>query len=232
MELTALLVMGAAGIIHAMMQLGVSVLTLLSGHSLGKKSAHARLLRLNFSYITGAALASALVLSGGALLANSIFFALRFDFLLIGTVILSLISALSILRFYYRKSPGTLLWIPRSLAEYLSDRAKKTKNSFEAGALGAMTVVMELPFTFPLFAIVSIFFLFLMPDHRLLAIIGYATLTVLPLLVITVMIGAGHRLSTIQRWREQNKHFLQYASSFGLISLALFIYFYFVKGPF
>jgi hypothetical protein len=222
--------MGVVGIVHAMMQLGVSVLTLLSGHSLGSKRAHSRLLRLNFGYIIGAFVVAALMVASLSFLIQSYFWLIPLKTMFIGLSVLAIISSLSIIRFYYRKSPGTLLWIPRGLAEYLTNRAKRTRNSFEAGALGAMTVVMELPFTFALFLIVSVFMIFISPDLRLWITLGYAFITVLPLLVITSLVGGGHRLSTIQRWREDNKYFLQYASSFGLLAITLFIILYYVKG--
>lgn len=228
--ISVLLLIGAVGIVHAMMQLGVSVLTLLSGHSLGSKRAHGRLLRLNFSYITGAFVAAILILAGLFLLVESFLWVIVRPETLIAVSVLAIICSLSILRFYYRKSSGTLLWIPRSLAEYLTSRAKKTKNSFEAGALGAMTVVMELPFTIALFAIVAIFIIYIPYELRVWTVIGYGLVTVLPLLTITALIGGGHRLSAIQRWREDNKYFLQYSSSFGLIAIAVYIILYYVKG--
>lgn len=228
--LTVLLLIGVVGLVHAMMQLGVSVLTLLSGHSLGSKRAHTRLLRLNFGYIIGAFITAALLVASLSFVAQSYFWLVPLKTQFIAVSILSIICSLSIIRFYYRKSPGTLLWIPRGLAEYLTNRAKRTRNSFEAGALGAMTVLMELPFTLALFLIVSVFMIFVAPDVRTWVTLGYAFVTVLPLLIITSLIGAGHRLSTIQRWRENNKYFLQYASSFGLLAITLFIILYYIKG--
>jgi hypothetical protein len=39
-----------------------------------------------------------------------------------------------------------------------------------------------------------------------------------------VLIGSGHSLSRIQRWREANKHFLQFAAGAGLIVLGGYLY--------
>lgn len=225
-----LILLGAAGLVHAMMQLGVSVLTLLSGHSLGTKRSHDRLLDLNLGYIGGSFVTSLLLVAISIFFMNAVYFYVSFKVLMIAITILSIVSSLTIIRFYYRRSPGTLLWIPRGLADYLTERAKKTRNPFEAMALGGMTVAMELPFTIALYAIFGFFSFFISPDIRLWAALAYCFITVLPLTVITIMIGGGHRLSTIQRWRETNKRFMQYASSFGLLAIALFITLYFIKG--
>lgn len=227
--LSSLLVIGAAAIIHAMMQLGVSVLTLMSGHSLGARKAHSRLLRLNIGYIIGTGAMTFSIISAGMVISDSLLQATPPQALFAGLAILSILSSLSVLRFYYRRSPGTLLWIPRGLAEYLTKRAKTTKSSFEAVALGAMTAVMELPFTVAPIAIISVLMIFTSPSTRLAVILGYCLVTVLPLVIITGMIGAGHKLSTIQRWREDNKKFLQYASSFGLLAASLYIVLFFVR---
>ena len=52
-----------AAIIHASFQLSVSVLTMLSGHSLGRKTAHRKVLRLMGSFINGSIVATALLLA-------------------------------------------------------------------------------------------------------------------------------------------------------------------------
>ena len=52
-----------AAVIHASFQLSVSVLTLLSGHALGRKSARSRLLKLVYGFIAGAGVITILLLS-------------------------------------------------------------------------------------------------------------------------------------------------------------------------
>jgi hypothetical protein len=46
----------------------------------------------------------------------------------------------------------------------------------------------------------------------------------LPLFIVWIMIGAGQNLAKIQKWRENNKYFLQAIAGFGLITLAFFVY--------
>ena len=61
---TSLAIVGFAALIHASFQLSVSVLTLLSGHAIGAKKSHARLVRLTTSYTTGAGVMTLLIVTG------------------------------------------------------------------------------------------------------------------------------------------------------------------------
>ena len=62
-----------AALIHASFQLSVSMLTLLSGHAIGAKTAHSKLLRLTNMFSLGVALMTMLVLSFIALVTQLIF---------------------------------------------------------------------------------------------------------------------------------------------------------------
>lgn len=223
--ITSLLLGLAVAIIHATFQLGISVLTLLSGHSLGAKKAHSRLLRLNISYILGTFTVIFFVLLSFVVLNVS-----TVDPLLLWSIsgIVASLTGFFVLLAYYRKGKGTLLWIPRSIAEYLSRRAKKTRNSVESFALGMMTTIAELPFAFASLFIASLEINSLPEVWHVSSIIIYGFIVSLPLIVITVMLGSGHRLSTLQRWRESNKIFLQYSAGIGLIVTSLYITVFYV----
>jgi hypothetical protein len=52
----------------------------------------------------------------------------------------------------------------------------------------------------------------------------YTVISLFSLLVVWVLIGSGHNLGRIQRWREKNKNFLQFSAGAGLIVLAVFVY--------
>jgi hypothetical protein len=41
---------------------------------------------------------------------------------------------------------------------------------------------------------------------------------------IWVLVSGGHRMSELQKWRETNKHFLQFASGSALAILGVFVY--------
>jgi hypothetical protein len=64
-----------------------------------------------------------------------------------------------------------------------------------------------------------------LPGHwQLVGIAIYAVISLLTLFSIWVLIGSGHRLSSIQKWREDNKHFLQFSAGGALAVLGFFVY--------
>ena len=65
---------------------------------------------------------------------------------------------------------------------------------------------------------------YLPSDLQLLGAVGYIIVASLGMIIVTVLIGSGHNLSHIQRWRERNKRFLQFAAGSGLIILGLYLY--------
>ena len=215
-------------LVHASFQAGVSALTLLSGHSLKKRKAQRRLLHLNTAYISGVfGLTALLVIAFQALtriLPNNT------TAIWVAIALLSLIVGVAIAKTYYRRGKGTVLWIPRQLALLISTRAQKTKDPVEAFSLGMLTVVAELPLSATLFAAIGLLSSSLDQPYQLGVAAVYAITVSLPLIVITVMISGGHRLSTIQRWRENNKSFLQYSAGAGMILIALYIVTFYLVG--
>lgn len=206
---------------HASFQLGISVLTLLSSHTIGAARAHKVLLRLDSSYILGVLLTSLGVLLAVRQLisyipANSV------DAAWLVLSIVSVVVGLFIIRFYYRRSKGTALWVPRAFAQYLTRRTKRTKSSIEAFGLGILTVIAELPFTITAFAIFA-FILTTSPAPQMSWMVAYVILISFPLLVLGTLISGGHKLSDIQKWREANKKFLQFSSGITLILLGAYL---------
>ena len=216
-------------VLHASFQLGTSVLTLLSGHSLLHRTAVRRVLVLNTSYIVGVFAMTALLLAA-ATAAFVLWLPLNaISPVWTGLTVLSVAVGLVVATSYYRAGAGTRLWIPRSFAEYLTSRAERTKNPIEAAALGITSVVAELPFARVILAMSSLAMAAQLPIDTYSAIIGiYSFVATLPLIVITLLIAGGHRLSAVQRWREASKQFLQYAAGAGLFAAALYVLMYFV----
>lgn len=222
---SSLAIVTLAALIHASFQLSVSVLTLLSGHAIGRKSSHARLLTLAGSFVLGAAITTVLLLTSLAL-----FVELKLEIthasLLMWAVACGLLIGLGVAvwAFYYRREPGTSLWLPRGMARYLADRAKATKQSGEAFGLGASSVLAEILFIFgPLF--VSALALQHLPAvWKLAGILIYTIVSLSFIFVVFLLIGSGHKLSRIQKWREENKRFLQFTGGGGLIILGFFAY--------
>ncbi len=213
-----------AAVVHASFQLSVSVLTLLSGHALGKKTAHHRLLRLTGGFILGAGAMTVFLLSTislvlGTLLPTS-------TPLVLWAICCGAIVGvgISVWLFYYRSDHGTLLWIPRGFARFLDNRSKSTKQATETFGLGLTSIFAEILFVFAPIIVTSLVLIRLTPDLQLVGILLYSVVSLLPRLIVGALIGAGHKLSHIQRWRESNKRFLQFAAGSGLLILGAYVY--------
>ena len=223
--ITSLAIVGFAALIHASFQLSVSVLTLLSGHAIGSKKSHARLVRLTTSYMTGVGVMTLLLLS---------FVSLGFIHwfgtdvpLLVWALVCGLVLGIGIavwLFYYRRNAKGTELWIPRAFAKFLTERSKKTQQGAEAFSLGLTTVVSELIFIIPTVAIAALVLIGLPPEWQLVGIAIYTLISLLGLLIVWSLIGSGRSLARIQKWRTDNKRFLQFSSGGALIVLGFFVY--------
>jgi hypothetical protein len=224
MIISSLAIIAFAALIHTSFQLSVSMLTLLSGHAIGSKTAHAKLIRLTGGFSLGVTLMTLLLLTFTA-------FVLQHSFgnnvpLLAWAVSCGLLLGLGVAVwiFYYRRESGTSLWLPRSLARYLSDRTKATKQSAEAFSLGLTSVLAELLFIFAPIIISALVLIQLEPWLQLVGIAIYTSVSLLSLLIVGGLVGSGHKLSHIQKWCEDNKHFLQFAAGSGLLVLGFYIY--------
>lgn len=216
-------VIAFAGLLHASFQLGVALLTLLSGHSLGMNRSFHKLMRLNVAYLFGASVVTVLLFAAIA----------YFSLLNIGqhiqaawliTALVNMGIGISVMIFYYRRAKGTGLWIPVSMAEYLSKRVKKTNRSAEAFTLGAGSVLAETPFLIGPFAVAVLYTLTLDGAQlQLLSLTIYSLIALAPLIAIVSLVGGGHKISHIQKWREENKFFLQYCAGCGLVILGAFV---------
>jgi hypothetical protein len=221
---SSLAIVTLAALVHASFQLSVSVLTLLSGHAIGAKRSQAKVLRLTFGFVTGVGVMTLLALSFISLIFLHAFGNEAPQFIWAIACGLLIGVGLAVWFFYYRPGKGTSLWIPRAFAHHLSDRSKATKTSAEAFSLGLTTVISELLFiAAPMF--VSALVLIQLPGHwQLVGIAIYTVISLLTLFSVWVLIGSGHKLSAIQKWREDNKRFLQFAAGGALVILGFFVY--------
>ena len=229
--LTAFSVIALAALIHASFQLGVSMITLLSGHVIGKKLAAKRTLRLVGAFLAGTLIMTALIVSTLSYTA-SVFFGHSATPMAWGTLASAMIIiGLVVWVFYYRRGPGTLLWVPRGLAKLLSKRIHATQMSAEAFSLGLTSVCMELLFIITP-AVAAAFAIIALPtDLQLAGVATYVVLASLSMLGVAAFIGSGHNISRLQRWREANKRFLQFAGGSALIVLAFYLYVNLVITP-
>ena len=216
-----------SALVHASFQLSVSVLTLVSGHSLGRKTAHKRVLRLMSGFIIGVGVITLLLLTTMIYSFSLIIWQSMSSEQLIGAIVCGLLAGLGIATwaFYYRKGPGTTLWLPRNMAKFLSTRAKSTQSSIESFGIGMVSVVAEFVFIVaPMATSALIIALFPSPGLQVTGIALYLVLSLLPLFIIFLAVGSGKKISSIQTWRERNKRFLQFASGGSLLILAAFLF--------
>lgn len=213
-----------AGFIHASFQLSISTLTLLGSRAIGAKVTHIRLLKLVGGFTLGAVIMTLLIVSSTTLwlqiafanVAPPLVWAMACGFLL------GLCAAVWI--FYYRREPGTSLWIPRGLARYLVGRTKATHITAEAFSLGMTSVLAELLFIAGPVVVTALLLIELDPHIQLAGLAIYAATSLLPFLVVAVLIANGYSIGKIQRWRSNNKGFLQFIAGCGLVVLAFCVY--------
>lgn len=222
--LTSLSVVALAALIHASFQLGVSVVTLLSGHTAGKRTNPNKTLRLVGSFLAGVMVITALIVCTLLYLAT-VLDIWQSPSSLWGAVCAALIAiGVAVWVFYYRRGSGTMLWIPRPFATFLDTRVRTTTLSIEAFSLGLTTVIAELPFMAAPLVAATLALTYLPSNMQLIGALGYVVVASLGVIVVTMLIGSGHNLSRIQRWREANKRFLQFTAGSGLIILGFFLY--------
>lgn len=214
----------ASGMIHASFQLSVSMITVMSGHALGKKTALSRLSQLAAAFALGAMTMVALGVSFLALLITNLFADLpAITWSIVSGLMMSI--GVAVWLFYYRyDKPGTVLWIPRPIADYLSKRARSTKITPEAFTLGIASVVAESVFNLVPSLLTALLLVYLDPPLQLAGLLTYTLFATLPVIIITMKIGAGGSIAKIQRWRERNKRFMQFAGGSALILLGIYVY--------
>jgi hypothetical protein len=217
-----LIILLGAVFVHACFQLAVSVLTLLSSHTIGRRLPNQRLLTLNFWYISGVVTMITLLTLGAMSLQRWALVHVGESVTLVTYSLLPLVALLMVL-FYYRRGRGTRLWLPRPAASYITDRAKRTKSSIEAFALGTTTAVAELPFAVAPLAIVALAFQGFASDQWLRLALSYALAVSIPLMFVAIYLSSGHKVSRVQAWREDAKSFLNWTSAASLLLLALYL---------
>ncbi len=221
---SSLAIIALAALIHASFQLSVSVLTLLGGHAIGAKQSQAKVLRLITSFVFGVGVMTVLLLSFVSLVLQNIFGSQTPQIVWAIGCGLLLGVGIAVWLFYYRRTKGTSLWIPRPIASYLHERTKATGRSVEAFSLGLTSVLGELIFVIAPLAISALVLIQLAPVWQLVGIATYSVISLLSLTIVWVLIGSGHKLSHIQEWREANKYFLQFAAGSGLVILGFYVY--------
>lgn len=223
--LTSVAIIVFAALIHASFQLSVSMFTLLSSHAIGRKTSQMRLLDLSASFVLGVMVMTLLVLSFLVLLGLSLWGGADAPLLAYAVASgLAIGVGVAVWAFYFRRRPGTTLWLPASFTRFLTDRIKATRLSPEAFSLGLVSVLAELIFVIAPLVCASLVMIRLGSPYLLVALLGYVLISVAPLVIVVMRVNAGRRLSDIQRWREANKRFLQFIAGSALIALGAYLY--------
>lgn len=211
-----------AGIVHATLQLGVGTLLLLYHASLGKHIRR-KTRELASNYILGNVFLTFLAVAAMSFIISVIFQGEMNAGLLTIVVGILVALAISVWAFYYRWGKSTELWLPKSIARFINNRAKITESNTEAFSLGMLACFAEAPFTFILVVVVANSVLALPLALQILAIAIYGILSVLPLIILRVAVRKGETIVGIQKWRMRNKKFLRIISGIGFFVLALFL---------
>jgi len=222
------IVLLAAGI-HASLQLSVSMLTLMSGHALGKKTRHMLLLRRMNSFVIGVFLMTLLLATFTVHILTIVINQTVIIERLVASVTTGIAVGLGLATwaFYYRRKQktGIVLWLPRGMARFLAKRSKATKSSAEAFSLGMTSVIAELIFIIGPLLAASLAIISLPSGlFQLSAILLYVVGSLLPLLGILILVGSGYNIAQIQQWREQSKSFLQFTGGSCLFILAFYLF--------
>ena len=200
------------------------MVTVMSGHALGKKTALTRLSSLVSAFTLGVMTMVALSVSFSVVVLTNLF---EKTPVAAWSVISGLLFGVGIAVwfFYYRyRSNGTVLWIPRPIAKYLAKRARATRSEPEAFSLGLTSVVGEIVFGGAPALLVALLLTQLHPTSQLVGLLVYTLVATLPLFLIVMSIAGGTSIARIQRWRERNKRFLQFAAGSALIIIGMYVY--------
>lgn len=213
-----------AALIHASFQLSVSMLTVLNSHAIGQKISHVRLLSLSGGFLLGTWCMVALAVAFFGYVIDGLWKTSTPDIAWAIACGLMMGMGIAVWIFYYRKQPGTVLWLPRSIARYLMNRTKKTRLTAEAFGLGLTSTIGEGLFVIAPVLLTALVLSTLNPTYQLVGLFVYSSVSVIALALVILLVGSGHKLSSIQRWREKNKRFLQFISGSAMIALGFYIY--------
>jgi len=212
-----------AAVIHATLQLELGTLLLLYHASLGKHIKK-RTKALVSSYIAGVGSLVFLGLAATAFVMDRYFGAALFAEELVIVVGMLVALAIATWFFYYRRGKSTELWLPRSVARFIDQRAKETESNTEAFSLGVLTSLAEMPFTLVLIVVAANSVLVLPAPYQLLAVVLYTVVAIMPPAIARIAVRRGQTVLDIQRWRVKHKNFLRIVTGIGFLVLGFFIF--------
>ncbi len=219
-----------AMLIMASLQLQPGVFALFYHYASGKYP-KSRASDMTLLFILGAEVAAACLFLCSYYIVNLFFlYQFRPETSFFAWFIVGVLIALTFMSFfcYFRPGSGTQLFIPRKCAGSLDKHAKTAKSRSDAFTLGALSSVLEIPFTLPLYLVTSMEIMEMsvefFPSHLLTIL--YIVIPTLPLFFIRWKFQTGHNLANIQRSRVKDKNFTRLILCFSYTAITvLFIYF-------
>lgn len=212
-----------AAVIHATLQLSLGSLLLLYHASLGKHVKKKTRFLVD-SYIAGLVTLVFLTLATMIFILDRYFEKALYVEELVIVIGMLVALAIAMWAFYYRRGKSTELWLPRSVARFISRRAKETNSNTEAFSLGLLTSLAEMPFTLVLIVVAANSILVLPPLYQILAVELYAVTTIIPPTILRIMIRKGQTVADIQRWRVKHKIFFRVLTGVGFLVLGFFLF--------
>ncbi|MBQ3261497.1 sulfite exporter TauE/SafE family protein [Candidatus Saccharibacteria bacterium] len=218
------------GLLVASFQLPLGTLLLLYHSSLGK-NVRKRTRSLASAYISGACLLNFLLLGTLCFLVSSLSFAGTLSTTAL-SVVFGILLALAVLSWavYYKRGTTTELWIPRTLSNFLTRRAKTASETSESFSLGMLASLSEIIFSFSVYLLVADAILRLSPTYQALSLVGFTVLSVLPLLALRIVLRSGRNIAEVQRWRLKNKSFFRIFLGLAFLVLAFFLLAFTILG--
>ena len=211
-----------AAIVHASLQCELGALLLLYHASLGKHiKKKTKILVTNYIYGSGLLICLLVTLIAFLIVTLSNGALSILCLAVLASTLLML--ALLIWLFYYKTRRSTELWLPKSVARYISSRAKLTESNVEAFSLGMLTAFAEMPFSFIPMLLTGNAVAELPFEFQFLSILGYSFIAILPLFILRFFIRRGSTVVDVQKWRVKNKNFLKMISGVLFLTLAIFV---------
>lgn len=212
-----------AACIHAMLQLGLGCVVLLYHHGKAQKNVPRRTHTIVSSFIAGVGTMSLVVLAALAfILANTFDLHKAREFYLAAAIAVALVAVL-MWTVYYRRKNTTELWLPRSIAKFIGERAAATKNPSEGFLLGAFSTFGELLFLLPVMLVAAAALLNLPEGWELVALAGYVIVSVLPLIFVRCFTHKVATVGEIQTFRRKHQRFIKVMSGAMFMVFAIFI---------
>lgn len=212
-----------AAVIHASLQLCLGSLLLLYHASLGK---HVRKKTRNLvsSYISGIGTMVFVTLATVAFVLDRYFEEPLYIEELVIVIGMLVALAIAMWMFYYRRGKSTELWLPRSVAQFIERRAKRTDSNTEAFSLGLLTSLAEMPFSIILLVVGANSILKMPTLYQILGVALYTIITLIPPVVLRLAIRKGQTVVDIQRWRVKHKNFFRILTGVGFAVLAFYLF--------